>query len=334
MSFQKNLTPDIPLYLFTFCLSWSGVFKVLGRCLKALVLSKEYIDHHARFADIKKSKADALIWESFMEENDSSIVVITTLSAWNSLPVCFSNQFSNRTKRIMLWYSNNSFTISRKNQNAHALNPLSAMSRQIDLNLIWSASQRELIELLGLGQARVVGPIHFQRKVHPISPNSDSSVLRVLFFDIRPVIQLEKSEYFTSESAIGNLDRSLKCMSKIAKLLDKELEFVLKPKRRFIKGYHSLEYEKFVKNSVRTGEIKLISNEVNLYDSFNETDLVLGVPYTSPVQLAHFQGISSVYVAMNSQDWSIRDELDGIPIARTPDELHDMVFQALKLNKM
>ena len=67
-----------------------------------------------------------------------------------------------------------------------------------------------------------------------------------------------------------------------------------------------------MKSQSDAGKLRILNSNSNLYDIIINSDLVLGVPYTSSVQIANMIGIRSAFVAIDSDEWDLMLELDGV----------------------
>ena len=320
--FQRNpdFTLDTSIYLFLHCLTWRSSFRAGRMCLirlNSIFRTSDEFD----IKEIKRLCFDKSIWDCTFQEARSPIQLVTTLNSWNKFPICFNEEYSPHTFRIMLWYSNNSFQIRRKGMSSVEPNPVEKIGNQIDLHLVWSKSQMDLLESLNLSKSCVVGPIHLQansgKEIHPFKEKK----LNVTFFDVLPIPKYEEFSYYTSRSAKQNLEVSLHVLSRFAEKTGQELTFMLKPKRLYKARYHDDSYQDFVTALERMGKIKVLSPRVNLYDVLSYSNIVLGVPYTSPVQLARSLGKLSIFVAFNSSDWDFPEELDGIKVVQDSETL-------------
>jgi polysaccharide biosynthesis PFTS motif protein len=109
----------------------------------------------------------------------------------------------------------------------------------------------------------------------------------------------------------------------------------LKPKREYgrkLRGglSHSTQYLELIYKLHRLNSIELLKPEVDLYGLVGSADLVVGIPFTSPVVLAKELNVPSFfYIPESARDWVIAESQDGVEVINGRNQL-EIFIQNLK----
>jgi polysaccharide biosynthesis PFTS motif protein len=144
----------------------------------------------------------------------------------------------------------------------------------------------------------IVGPILFQKKELKIK---HPSKFIITYFDVDPYINLERkgSDYYTfyTEDKMINLLKScLKSIEALPSSVAQIIQLQCKPKKILSKG-RSKKYAKYRNDAFKKISGNVLPVDANLYSIVSESDLVIGVPYASPVELAREMGTERAFVA-------------------------------------
>jgi len=319
--FRNEIVFDAARYILINCLTWSLFLRILVDSITS-VCYKDFDTNKTSTQSLIEELIDGFTWKQFFGSQHSQIELITTLSSGLKLPICFREEYAKQTHRIMLWYSNNSFQITNRHATVKTQHPLANFSKEIDLNLVWSSSQKRELESLDLGACQIIGPIHFQKHYDlSVAKEKQSKELRVAFFDVIPIQHLQLGNFYSSKACRNNLLSTVELLSTVCRSENMNLTFVLKPKREYKLKYHDRAYIELCTSLAETKKIIVEEAQVNLYSFLSGVDLVLGVPFTSPVQLAHHLGIKAAYVSFESSEWNVSKNLDGIEVLFDLNEL-------------
>ena len=325
---KNGLVFDIARHILINCLTWRCFLSSFLGSMKSCISSNASLREFS-LATAKENFIDYYIWTHFFKNSPSRVTLITTLSSGNQLPVCFKDEFSSMTHRIMLWYSNNSFQIKPRDKRIHVKHPLAKFSKEIDLHLVWSERQRRELDHLQLGKSQVVGPIHLQKRVDIKPKFIEANVFKVAFFDVVPLHNTSGENYYNSKFCTENLSMCVSNLFDLCEEFNVKLHFLLKSKQRFVRNYHDHKYQELISDLVSSRVIHLAESDINHYELISDVDLVMGLPYTSPVQLAKSLNIKSAYVSLNDFYWDIPMEFEGIEILHSLKSLEDYLRNTL-----
>lgn len=248
----------------------------------------------------------------------SNIEMITTQSKLELLPVAFYAQTGNRS---MVWYSNNSLPFHKIGHKSIAPS-VATNSDYIDRHYVWSRSHKEFLEKqYPKSNISVVGPILFE--------SQDSYTLKrteprgILYFDVTPFDYLKFETFYS----IKMCSEALLDLIQIAQALG--IQLLLKPKRPYLRNqgskflhsaYYLTELDRFETNRMLT----TLDPGVSIRESILNCQIVIGLPFTSPVLVAAMLDRPSVYYApLDAGDWELPSERDGILVIRGQKDLFE-----------
>ena len=258
------------------------------------------------------------IWRLLAAELDFRL--LTTQSKIELLPVAFYAQSRNRS---MVWYSNNSLPF---NKIGHELIAPSIASNSdcIDHHFVWSKSHKEFLEYrYPDSRITVVGPILFE-PLELLAPNQ-ADPKGVLYFDITPFDNLEVETFYTAKMCTEALADIAKVVQELG------LTLQLKPKRPYIRDkglklQHSASYLGQLDRLESEKMLTRLDSRVSITESILNCQVVIGLPFTSPVLAASRLNRPSVYYApLEAGDWDIPSERDGILVLRGKKQLSDFL---------
>lgn len=321
--FYREFVFDIETYLAYRCLGTRELREIFRRLRHEIEITN--VDSLYTAIDQWKSSCfDLSIWECIYESLDEEIFILTTPTSINKMPCIYFDSFKMKTKRLMIWYSNNSYQILREDNRENRNLPHQNLKGKIDLHLVWSEHQSRYFEQIGLGASFVWGPITFQDPSSSKRRKKSKPGLTIVYFDVTPMKNPPDTIY-TIDFALANLNAAIELKDMIEKRFGYPVNLILKQKREFQKGHHSEYYRDFVKQQEKRGLLRIESPYVNLFSIIANASLVIGVPFTSPIQIGQFLKIPSCYLAFNSSGWRLSSDLLKIPIIRNIQEMREYV---------
>jgi hypothetical protein len=256
------------------------------------------------------------LWRSLL--TDSDFCLIATQSKLELLPIPFYVQSENR---LMIWYSNNSLPFDKTG--CKSLTPsIATNSNFIDHHYVWSESHKTFLKYrYPNAEITVVGPILFE-------PEVDDALMQIqpegiLFFDVTPFENLGFETFYTPRMC----SESVEDLSQVAQELGCRLR--LKPKRSYLRSkknqfQHSASYLKQLDQLEFEDLIIRLEPTALITESILNCQVVVGLPFTSPVLVAsHLNRPCIYYVPLETEDWDIPNERDGIPVLRGKKQLLD-----------
>lgn len=321
---SKNFIYDASLYLFTRCISWKSVLVSLHNLSK---LSNQFSGFtQASLKDFYFKFFEDFVWRTVNLDLKSKIQLVTTQSHFTNPPVCFSEEYAEKTFRIMIWYSINSQGISRDFTSPEGI-PFDGVTNKIDLQLVWTDTHSALLSHKSIGRVAVIGSCLFQVKADTHVPKKRTSELNVLFFDVMPFrddLSAKSIEEFNLQDSLYDYNFCSRILLDSITTLDTftrsrgiSFKMTLKPKRR-ITPHHirsNKSYENLLLNLKKQDlRFSISQPHVNLYTVVGNSDLVLGPPYTSPVFVASELNVPSCYLAFETTGWRIHKSLDNIRV--------------------
>ena len=234
--------------------------------------------------------------------NDKNLIdsTVVTNSNYSAQPLWMNHLPKRNFKTHMVWYAQNTISIAYKDDPVKASLP-NYDYIQVDTHWVWTQDYADYLVSLGISsEVNVVGPIvwHLPAKgSHRKKKNPNEFVVSV--FDVTPV----NKEYAEAIGLYGNyysLDNMLGFFKAIEKL---KLEFeesnikvrVLLKHKRYFNPKHANEYITYVNAAVDNGVVELVDSQTNLYSLILASDVVLSVPYSSPVYIADYLSVPAIF---------------------------------------
>ena len=272
----------------------------------------------------KREVWDFQVWRQVSQE--IKVFALTTQSNIRKLPKIFELSEFFEVKRIMIWYSNNSFPIYLKSDKRREINHLFGQSGVMDLNLVWDNKHKRLIEKLNFGPAYVFGPITLQD--NSIESKKAINSIVISYFDVTPMT-INLNNIYTVKFALANLLAAIEMGNKIEQKIGMKVQLFLKPKRKTQKNVHSIEYIKTIRKFEQEGKLVILKPSTRLFKQISCSDLILGVPLTSPVQIGKYLGKQSAYLAVESEAWDLQSNYEEIPILRNSEDIEGFITQII-----
>lgn len=314
-----TLTNDVPTFLLSKCLKRTHYPALLKEVFGAILDLRH--QNILNLREIKILVLDAPLYKMIHKLCCRDIYLVTTNSSLRNLPYAF--QSSLRGKKYMLWYSTNSKPFVLRGQKQDIGLDLDAVSRIVDLHLVWTRYDVNFLKSLGISNAQQIGSILLQKKIFA---EQRPQRFCITYFDVTPLASKMNwlsgvEENFYSEA---NALKDLKAIERLATFLTDEygsiVELRIKPKRPY-GSQHSKEYITKLKMNSKSQNFKILDCNSNLYKVVSESDLVVATPWSSPAVLAKELHVNSLYFAIRGKEWNLPSRYEGLRVVTSVDEL-------------
>jgi polysaccharide biosynthesis PFTS motif protein len=235
------------------------------------------------------------IMRELVKESRIDSVVITT-SNYLSQPLWMRNLKS--IELHMIHYSQNWKPIFYKEDNVNSDVP-NLRLMQADIHWVWThAFAKYVADLCIKSTIKVIGPILWRM---PKVINKTSSALQIAVFDVPSISKDaminygEITNYFKYENTVKFIQDIILMKKKLKDLLKTEVQIVLKTKRAYVKSAYDYGYYRLIEELGKTGVIKLLPPEADIFRIVSESDLIISYPFTSTNYVADFLKKKSFY---------------------------------------
>lgn len=329
---QKKIkfTTYIPLYMYRRNLSLRQKICVLSLTaikLKQLLLNELEADSATCFRELV---FDYEIWNKI--KIDRKLKMICTQSNLRVMPTIMYKSTNNKLiENYMLWYSANSNLFYKRNEEKVEVERNYLTIPYIDYHLVWNKQEKIDVEKYAKGEVKNFGSIVFYSSSSSrVIKNNNSGIIRVTYFDITPPKSGNNDHFISSERATQTYNDIKESLNFLACHLNLNIQLLVKAKRK--KSMRQANsYTKMLKRDSRNRQIKLIDPKTNLYSLIAMSDLVIGYPWTSPVQIAKEMDIPSIYYVSDlNKEWELARSKSGCPLYVSKDDLKEVMFDRFK----
>jgi len=296
----KNLhsTIDIPIKIYADKFSLKekvvSLFEICNRLIIMFTLIKS---NNYPFLVMKEYVFDEVVYKKIKPVQVSKI--LTTQSHLAYQPIIFELE-SMSGKRVMLWYSSNSIPGIYRNLDLerYEVNDSVYTYLEIDEHWVWTKEHSKFL-------SKVTGKkILIKRSMMFYSPslsNSKDKTIDILVFDVTPSSSrnVSRNSIYTDEDMIKFINEIVNARKIIMNKNSLNLSIYIKHKRKYSK-LKSIRYMKYIYSLEKRGLIKTVNPTENLYDLIKKTRVVIGIPFTSPVIIAHELKVPSVFYSSSS----------------------------------
>ena len=316
-SSRSNTFPYVAIGVFRGRYTFMNRLAILLSVTK-LALRMLRNNRHLFFLAPERAFLEFPIWRLLLP--DLNLRLLTTQSKLELLPVAFHAQAGNRA---MVWYSNNSLPFNKIGHKSIVPN-IAANSDCIDYHYVWSTSHKEFLEYqYPKAKITVVGPILFEppNLLEPNRPEPKG----ILYFDVTPFDNLEIETFYTTSMC----SEALADITQVAQKLGFRLQ--LKPKRPYLRNQglklqHSVKYLAQLDRLESQKMLTRLDPGVSIRKSILNCQVVIGLPFTSPILAAHKLNRPSIYYApLDVGEWDLPPERDGILVVRGKKDLFDFL---------
>ena len=320
---SQKITWDVPTRLLTTNFNRTHLIRLVRKFTSnSKKMSRELI-FDAKI--LKREIFDKAIFQILDETINQEITLICTNSFLFRLPSAFESRQKSRIKRIMMWYSTNNQPIPKMGtKKTVEWNP-QYIEDFIDTHLVWNNHEKEFLQSLGITKPEIVGSILFQAKT--ISAKSKDRFI-ITLFDVTPVDpELSKIQsLYSEESCLKNLEEIFFCINKLNSSFPAYIETRIKPKRKYQK-IHSKRYIERLTSFIAKYRVEVLKPESNLYELVSQSDVVIGVPFTSPVLLGQELGTKAAYYSGGFENWDIPETRSGTVVIKEREELYKLLHK-------
>jgi polysaccharide biosynthesis PFTS motif protein len=288
---------------------------------------------------VSKKDANFLIAKEYIFDNEvlnrinpqKIDKVITTQSHLMFQPLIFEMKILLK-KRFMLWYSSNSIPLEYKKPKAlrYEIPKMIYRYMEIDQHWVWNKEHSDYLTNNMKVQTRVKGPMLFYM------PSGSTPVKRkidVLIFDVTPTnnSNINQNSIYTYGESKKFITEIIDVCSYLEEKYRIRISVFLKPKRRY-SSEHNINYINFLNDLDRTGRLKILRFDENLYDLVKISKIVIGYPFVSPVIIGRVEKLAS-YFYSSSKLLKIAPKYNASFFIQNPGELHLELEKVLVLNR-
>lgn len=235
----------------------------------------------------------------------------------------------------MVWYSQNSIPV------VYAFDPIRTQLPNhrhfaFDETWVWTDGYADYIQNLGIGAViHVVGPIVWYLP-EPPSRERRTDEIRIMVFDVTPV-RPEVAQrigllynYYSAENVLRFIEDIVSAARRIETKLGRKVCVVLKHKRSH-EPTRDPRYIAAIERLVcgQDAMLSLEALEANLYSLTSGSDVVIAIPYSSPVHVATYTGTPAMYYDPTCELLPEYDAAAGVAFAAGDAELGDKLAQLL-----
>lgn len=310
-------------FFIAHCQAFGAYFYSIVKFSPAALLSSDF-SYHA----LIKNLNDYLLIQS----------VVITNSAYSNQALWMTDLPDRHFKAHMIWYSQNTRPVAYLTDGVTADFPQYRHIRA-DTHWVWDKSYANYLNILQLNsEIIVVGPILFYL---PLDFNkklkSDDEIIFKIF-DVNPVkdeirIKNALGDYYCTETMILFLREIVETKYALEKEFNIKIKLILKSKRAHHPS-HDPTYIALLKQFHEQGDIELVTHDENLYTLISNADMVITIPYSSPVYIASKFNIPSVFFDPTQQVLSNLEDAENIYFAAGKHQLQDRMLKTIntKLN--
>tara|TARA_A100001015_G_scaffold303675_1_gene393678 strand:+ start:3874 stop:5403 length:1530 start_codon:yes stop_codon:yes gene_type:complete len=234
----------------------------------------------------------------------------------------------------MIWYSQNSFPISYKDEQAAVIfPPLNYM--KVDIHWVWSEGFKSFLE--SCCSARNINAVSsivwHSPSINKISKTDGA--LRIVIFDVTPVneqFELDHGlirNFYSEKNMIWFIEDVMEVADLVKRRVDRTVDIAIKHKRENI-AIHSAQYQTIISDFVQSGVITLVPHDCNIYDLIGDHDIVISPPYSSPVYIGKEMGKAAFwYDPTDTVDWKLGQP--ETPLIQGKEALHHKIKEILEL---
>jgi polysaccharide biosynthesis PFTS motif protein len=218
---------------------------------------------------------------------------------------------------MAFWYSANNLNVKLHGSD-HAYDESRNILAHINTHFVWNISNKKyLIKLNPEKNIIVVGSIIFYTAEKLIQ--AKRNVYTITIFDVNAYSNFKTPMIYTDE-VMSDFIKDLFYVFE-HKISSKDFMLRIKHKRNKLQtstGYrYGVNYEKILAEFETKSFLHFLDVNSNLYNTVAESDLVVGIPFTSPCFIAKETKVPSIfYVPSSGLVWDFPDEIDGIPVIK------------------
>ena len=258
--------------------------------------------------------------------------VIITNSNYSAQPLWMRPHEGRRHATHMVWYSQNCIPF------VYAFDPVRTQlpnhrHMAFDETWVWTEGFGDYIRSLGTdARIHVVGPIVF----YPPKPaaGDDDGALRVMVFDVTPVrpevahrIGLAYN-YYSAENLLKFITDIVTAAARTEEKLGRKVRLVLKHKRSH-EPTRDPGYVAAIERFTEAGALQLESPDTNVYALISRADVVIAVPWSSPVYVAQDAGKPALYYDPTGELLPAHEAAADVPFVAGAAKLEQRLLEML-----
>ena len=214
-------------------------------------------------------------------------VLITTQSQLLATPLVFKS--SMKVSRVMYWYSNNSFQISKQ---TNAEIDYSYLTQpEISEHFVWTSTWGKILQEHNPDAlVTVIGPIIFTKfsKLRKSDRKIRPHRTEILIFDITPKKNAGTDSIYSDHEMIDFVSDIIA----VANAKYPDVLIKLKPKRKYTSN-DSVVYSNFLES--QSSNVQILKWNTDIGIEILNSDLVICIPFSSPALIAKFLDIPRVF---------------------------------------
>jgi polysaccharide biosynthesis PFTS motif protein len=246
--------------------------------------------------------------------------LITTQTHLKRLPAAFYFQDELQKRRHMIWYSDNSWVVSKQGDSREFDNSR-YLRDMIDVHWCWTKSWKaHLTKLRVPGEINAVGSLLF----YPTSfvENYGKEIYDIVIFDVNPSPQGYEYNFYANEAIDAFYDSILSTI----RLLRNEfpsLRVAVKHKREINKQLHTRLGQETISN---------VDPNSNLYNLISNAKISLGIPFVSPIYISRELAKPGAFFYPDLRNqWNLPKIYEGINVFKDQKNLVRWIRKELQL---
>ena len=252
---------------------------------------------------------------------------IATQSNLFKLPIIFYHSKCCSINTNMLWYSANSIPLSLKDSKM-TLDTSHLIQTNIKKHFVWNGFDASLVKKYNPDcEVEICGSILFYTPAPRGYSKATGKKINVIVFDVTPFSNLRTPTLYTDELVTS----FLKDIFEVLNYNKQYFDIGIKVKNKRIISNNQLKksiyrvgqtYSSILEEIKVMPEIVYLQSSLNLYDAIRDCDLVLGLPFTSPVFIGQELGIpSAFYIPEMYTDWKIPQSMSDLEVLKGKKQL-------------
>jgi len=210
----------------------------------------------------------------------------------------------------IVWYSQNIYPISYSDETEAVSIPNLGFIRA-DIQWVWSEGFRSFLESICRPCVyKVVSPVLWCLPSKRVQKGAE--LRRIALFDVTPVSSAFELKFglirnfYCDENISWFIRDVIAAAQEVSRQRGVKIEVVLKHKRNHHSNVHSSEYISTIAKLIDDAAITLVDSVTNLHDLIANSDVIVAVPYSSPVYLGSHAGkFAFWYDPTETIDWKL-----------------------------
>ena len=258
--------------------------------------------------------------------------VIITNSNYSAQPLWMRPHERRRHATHMVWYSQNCIPF------VYAFDPVRTQlpnhrHMAFDETWVWTEGFGDYIRSLGTrARIHVVGPIVFY--LPKAAPSDHDGALRVMVFDVTPVRREVARRigllynYYSAENLLKFITDIVTAAARTEEKLGRKVRLVLKHKRSH-EPTRDPGYVAAIERFTEAGALQLESPDTNVYALIARADVVIAVPWSSPVYVAQNAGKPALYYDPTGELLPAHEAAADVPFVAGAAKLEQRLLEML-----